>query len=601
MRLPGLRPTDSIGADEDDDGDDDGDEGRDAKDGSDGPSDRILLLSNHPLFGTLYVAVKDAIVFLDRSGAFVKRLDLSGYAVGKVRALVYEPLGPGLWMAGKRALLRLTSNGEFVARIPVDKKVSAIGVGLFRLFPGISIRAPSDGTLTDNAYSSFRVGVSATCSGIPCSLGSAYLQSLSLGATVNGQAIGSLFQLNGDELQYVPASRLPEGSNVFSVRATDRFGHSSDLRTSRFVVDTIPPRFLSLAPMDGDIVTTPSVTIQGTIDDPTASVVLFDGAGKAVSMASGETFSFTVTLSEGANAFTLHAWDPAGNVNATSLMLNRSAASALSVAVTSINSGAAVDTDILLLSGTVTGPENTGVTVNGLVATVADGRFYINNLPLKPGVNTIAAVAAAPDGRTVTETITVTSNARALFQADISPVSGVAPLRVALTVTNRSVNPIQTIVVDVDGQGSLITSADPTIPIAFTYSAPGVYRPKIAVTNNRGATSSQTLTVVALDPAQMDRLFVNLWDGMNSALKAGNLAGAAEYLNAGARLKYRPVFEALVSDMPQIVASYSALQRISISEDTGEYAITRPYQGQNQLYLVYFLKDADGVWRLDGM
>lgn len=42
-------------------------------------------------------------------------------------------------------------------------------------------------------------------------------------------------------------------------------------------------------------------------------------------------------------------------------------------------------------------------------------------------------------------------------------------------------------------------------------------------------------------------------------------------------------------------------ERTSITEDIGEYTVARPYQGGNHLYLIYFLKGADGVWRLDSM
>ena len=99
----------------------------------------------------------------------------------------------------------------------------------------------------------------------------------------------------------------------------------------------------------------------------------------------------------------------------------------------------------------------------------------------------------------------------------------------------------------------------------------------------------------------MDTLFTNLWNGMNEALMRGDVSGAAQYLNEGAKRKYLPVFKALEPQFPQIVASYSPLRRVSVSEDISEYAIVRNFNGQNRLYLIYFLRDVDGVWRVDGM
>lgn len=33
----------------------------------------------------------------------------------------------------------------------------------------------------------------------------------------------------------------------------------------------------------------------------------------------------------------------------------------------------------------------------------------------------------------------------------------------------------------------------------------------------------------------------------------------------------------------------------------GEYAVNRTIDGVNHVYLIYFLPDADGIWRLDSM
>ena len=43
------------------------------------------------------------------------------------------------------------------------------------------------------------------------------------------------------------------------------------------------------------------------------------------------------------------------------------------------------------------------------------------------------------------------------------------------------------------------------------------------------------------------------------------------------------------------------LEQVSLSESIGEYAITRLDGGTRRLYLIYFMPDAGGVWRVDGM
>ena len=76
---------------------------------------------------------------------------------------------------------------------------------------------------------------------------------------------------------------------------------------------------------------------------------------------------------------------------------------------------------------------------------------------------------------------------------------------------------------------------------------------------------------------------------------------AMRFLNDGARLKYGPVFDALMPHMPQIVGSYSTLAKSSIGSDFGEYSVVRDDNGRKRLYMIYFLHDFNGVWRIDEM
>jgi len=105
----------------------------------------------------------------------------------------------------------------------------------------------------------------------------------------------------------------------------------------------------------------------------------------------------------------------------------------------------------------------------------------------------------------------------------------------------------------------------------------------------------------ARDPVAMDQMFRGLWDGLNAALAAGDKDAAMRFLSENAQPKYGPVFDALKPFLPEIVASYSPLAQSSINDDIAEYAVTRLDGAIKRLYLIYFLRDANGVWHLDGM
>jgi Glucodextranase, domain B len=275
----------------------------------------------------------------------------------------------------------------------------------------------------------------------------------------------------------------------------------------------------------------------------------------------------------------------------------------LTLAVTGPADGSATAESSIAVSGSFEGPLNTGITVNGVPAMTFGNQFFIN-LDLVPGVNTLTVVATTLDGTTVTKTVNVTTTASAPdpIQVKAEPQGGVAPLPVQFSVTNNSTLGIASIDVDFDGNGTTdFSTTDPAAPVASTYASPGVYLAAVRITDSQGLVHAKTLYIVVNDPAHMDVLFENMWSGMNQALIGGDFNAALTYLNESAKRKYQPVFEALKPHFADIIASYSPLSRVSISSDIGEYAIVRPNNGQNQLYLIYFLRDVDGVWRVDAM
>ena len=131
--------------------------------------------------------------------------------------------------------------------------------------------------------------------------------------------------------------------------------------------------------------------------------------------------------------------------------------------------------------------------------------------------------------------------------------------------------------------------------------ASGFQEPVLTVTDALGQTHQASLTIHVGAPHEADALFRSLWQGMNDALAAGDKAAALANLSTNARRKYGPVFDALLPHMPEIVASYSPLVRILVSEGYAEYAVQRSSSGAARVYFVNFVQDVDGVWRIGGM
>jgi len=302
IRIPGTN-------DSDDDDEDEKDE-----------DPKAVAVATHPVFGTLFVATKDALLLYDRAGSLVKNIDLRPFALNPMRGLAYDAASGGVWLGGHKVLLRFATNGDFLASVALDKKADAIGVTPFRLRPTVTPIAPPDNSLTNSSRPLVRLGLGASCNGAPCTLADAYIQSLTLDVTLNGIQVGPLFSIVSPEAQFLPSSPLPDGTNSLLSKATDLFGHSSDVFVTRFVIDTVAPQFAELEPQDGTVFTTPQATIKGRLDDLTANVALLDQAGEGLGL-QGASFSFAVTLKEGTNSFTLVATDAANNSTSRPLEL----------------------------------------------------------------------------------------------------------------------------------------------------------------------------------------------------------------------------------------------------------------------------------------
>lgn len=551
-----------------------------------------------PQTGTLWVLSEKALRAYDKNFALIKNIDLATLGIGEAESIAYDPLSKRLWLGYEKGIAKLNQDGSVLAKIAQSSEVEAIGVPSFYVTPTLSLIQPPENALTNNAKPTITLSFGAQCFGVPCGFAPSYYAGYGLTANLNQQSIGSLFSFDAvtGQSSYTPISALPEGPSSFSAQARDSFGHVSNLLNTTFTIDTLPPKFLSILPVDGSVFTSPQAIVSGTVDDAQAFIIL-DGLAGPVN---GPTFSFPVTLAPGNNTLKLSAIDKAGNRASVDLHLTYALAT-VSINVATPVAGATINGDSVLVSGTYQGPANTGITVNGIVAAISNNQFYAN-VPLQLGANTITVNATTPDGAKANQTITVTSAGPSPFRVTAEPTEGAAPLQTTFHIENTSGKTIQKIEIDFDGNGSIdLTVTDINAVMAYSYTTPGVYAAKFVITDSLGDSYSTQVTLVVQDSIAVDKQFRAIWDGMNNALIAGKKASAITYLNVQAQAKYGPVFDVLLPNFPAITASYSALQRVSVSSEIGEYAVNRVIDGVDQIFFIYFLRDVDGVWRLDSM
>ncbi len=554
-----------------------------------------------PTSGTLWLMSKRHLTSYARDGTQIKTIELETLPFHKPERLVYDPASSSLWLGHKRGISRLDADGLFVATFPVEREeLTAIGVSPFMVTPTLTLIQPQQDSYSNNPKHPITLGYDALCSGQPCGFATSYFSNYNLAALLNASPIGNLFAFDPvtGQTNYTPANRMPEGINTLSAQATDGFGHLSNKVDASFTIDTIAPKFLTVSPQSGSVFTTPQAVITGTIDDATASVMLASKSAATNTLPGSPSFRFTVILNAGVNTYTLTATDKAGNTTSQTLLLNYMP---VSISLGSPSSGATINGDTVQVSGTFQGPANTGITVNGVVATQDGNRFYAE-VPLASGINSVTATATTPEGITTTQTISVSSSGAAPIRISMAPKSGIAPLNTSLGVLNNTANPISKIQIDFDGNGSIdYTGTDPNAPMAFTYTAPGVYQAQVTVTDSLGTVYTLTQVVVVQDIAKVDAVLRASYNGMVGNLKQGNIDTALTVFSGGAYEKYKAVFTALQPNLASIVDQLGTITDGTISGDMAEYTLVRNTAAGSQAFLIYFIRSEDGVWRIDGM
>jgi len=129
-----------------------------------------------------------------------------------------------------------------------------------------------------------------------------------------------------------PLSGLSDGIKNYYVKCKDSLGNRNaydyPISFAVSLPDTISPSISISAPSDGQIVTTPSITISGTASDNAAirRISVKIGTGKWQAVSGTASWSKTITLSPGSNTITVRATDTSGNVKTASVAVTYKAA-----------------------------------------------------------------------------------------------------------------------------------------------------------------------------------------------------------------------------------------------------------------------------------
>ncbi|GAX61494.1 hypothetical protein SCALIN_C22_0208, partial [Candidatus Scalindua japonica] len=174
-----------------------------------------------------------------------------------------------------------------------------------------------------------------------------------------------------------------------------------------------PPLVTITSPATLSTVGSSPITVTGSISNP-AAIVTVNGVSVVVT---GNTYTVSgIAIEEGANTITAMAVDSSNNVNTDNITVYLDS-TAPNINIISPENGYVATSSPITVTGTINdivigtvNGSNAAVAVNGVTASVSNGTFSVEALPLVEGENVITAIAADQTGNTASAAINVTLN-----------------------------------------------------------------------------------------------------------------------------------------------------------------------------------------------
>jgi hypothetical protein len=293
-----------------------------------------------------------------------------------------------------------------------------------------------------------------------------------------------------------------------------------------------------------------------------------------------------------------------GGVTATSAPISITVTQgSLSVSIDSGLDGSTVGDGAVTITGRIQAPPNSSVTANGAVGTVlADGRFYVNGVPLTPGSNVITVSVTDPDGNAASQSISVSSSGAGPFVVTVTPTDGIAPLVVAFSVANPNNTAFTSIEFDFNGDGisdytaTDLASADPIVTLNAGYSMT-----KVTVKNGSNVIYTFSQPIYVYTAIDRYNVVKGVLSSVLDRLKAGNGDSASNLFVENRRDDYKTLFAGMGASLASIASQLGSIRGGSFSGDFAEMIIVRTTSSGSVAYPIHLVRESDGVWRIEGM
>lgn len=283
-------------------------------------------------------------------------------------------------------------------------------------------------------------------------------------------------------------------------------------------------------------------------------------------------------------------------------------AGGLGVTVTYPSNGATVNGSTTEIAGTFTGPTDTGITVNGVVAYADGGKFLASAVPLQAGSNTINVAATTITGNTASTSISLTQGSAtpSVVTLSIARPESFAPLLTSFT-PNIGALPggatVQSVAIDYNGDGvDDVTNPSPGTALTYLATQPNLYAARLTVLDSNNVTYTAYVHYLTESLTRQSGMMCDVYGYMKQRLTAQDSTGALTAIDPSAQDEYQALFTNNASTLPAYVANLGNIVDGYLGGNTATFVVVRQNADQTLSgFHIEFSQSADGTWRIAGM
>ena len=256
------------------------------------------LTSDH--HGGVWIAADKNLLRMDQTGLIL--LDIEPFDdPDKIVALVSDPIDSSIWVASKKRLSHIRSDGYPLQQLDFKGEIRDLALYVDLLPPGIAFTAPQDGVTLNTDTPALEIQYQDSSSGLDLE---------TLGLQVNDVVWPVTCRYGDTGASCTPTTGLPEGVVTLTATIEDFQGNSSEAAEIQITVDTTPPVITLTSPPNGSSTNQALHSFVGSLSE--LATLTLNGEEVRVE----PTLSFShgpVSLQEGLNIFELIATDAATN------------------------------------------------------------------------------------------------------------------------------------------------------------------------------------------------------------------------------------------------------------------------------------------------